>query len=635
MIYFLRFFFYGIIIALILLFSIITGIALYVMHHKVIDFSVLAHYDPGRPSIVLDERGIEWARFQLDIRDPISMQKMPQHLINAFVAAEDWHFFKHHGISWKGILRSILVNVYHGKKVQGASTITQQLVKLLFLDLEKTFSRKIKEQLYALLVEQQFSKEQILQTYLNHVYFGCGIYGVQAASKRFWNKDVSDLTIDQAATLGGIVRLPSYYCPLVYPLSAQKRRDSVLSKMKYLGFITENEYMTAVSNDITVEKNIQLCCAPYVKEYIRQLLEQRVGKQQLYSGGLVIKTTLSIDIQKSAEKILKKQITILRGNISDVDGGLISIDRKTGAIKALIGGYDFASSKFNRALQARRQMGSTFKPILYAAAVQSGKQFSDTKVDEPFFLEQNGKLWQPKNYNGKFVGEVTLAYALSHSNNIASIKTFLDVGSETIIMLAKKSGLSGPLYPYPSLALGCVDATLKEVAGMFNVFANNGMYVEPHIISWVKNQLGNKIIKVNIKKSHVMRPRISGQVSKVLSIGIERYQAMLGKTKDEWLQHEVICKTGTTNDSRTCWFTGSTPELTTAVYIGCDDNREMGKNVYPLRTAFPIWLELNKKIVCSKKHFSYDPSLRPLFIDEKTGEIVVSGSKKGIIEILI
>lgn len=181
------------------------------------------------------------------------------------------------------------------------------MVKLLFLDLEKTFSRKIKEQLYALLVEQQFSKEQILQTYLNHVYFGCGIYGVQAASKRFWNKDVSDLTIDQAATLGGIVRLPSYYCPLVYPLSAQKRRDSVLSKMKYLGFITENEYMTAVSNDITVEKNIQLCCAPYVKEYIRQLLEQRVGKQQLYSGGLVIKTTLSIDIQKSAEKILKNK----------------------------------------------------------------------------------------------------------------------------------------------------------------------------------------------------------------------------------------------------------------------------------------------------------------------------------------
>lgn len=632
----LRLVVYYSIISLVFLSSLVAGSLFYILHYKVVDFSVLENYNPGKPSIVLDDQGVEWTRFQLDRREPATLDAVPQQLINAFVAAEDWNFFKHAGISWKGIIRSIFVNIYHGRRMQGASTITQQLVKLLFLNSQKVFSRKLQEQLYAVLVEQQFSKEQILQIYLNHIYFGCGIYGVQAASQRFWNKKVQDLTVDEAATLAGIVCSPAYYCPLLYPLSAQKRRNSVLNKMKLLGFITENAYKELSTKPITVKDQSVACCAPHVREYVRQTVEHMVGKQQLYAGGLTIKTTLNQDIQKKAERYFKQQLQILKKNLGpDIDGGLITIEVKTGDIKALIGGYDFTASKFNRALQARRQIGSTFKPLLYAAAIQQGKKFCDTAVDEPLQLEQAGRIWSPHNFNNRFVGQATLAYALSHSNNIISIKTLLEIGAQPVIALAEKTHLSGPFYPYPSLALGCVDATLKEVVGMFNIFANNGMYVEPQLIAWIKDEWGNTLVKNRPMPERVMSSTISSKVAKVLGHSMERFRKMFGYNPERWLACESICKTGTTNDSRTCWFTGSTPALTTALYVGCDDNRSMGSHVYPLTTAFPIWFSLNKAIVCDEKTFAYDPNLQEIIIDERTGQQLADSSLENAVKIFI
>lgn len=615
--------------------ALIAGSFFYIIHYKVIDFSVLEHYDPGKPSIVLDDQGIEWTRFQLDRREPVSLDAIPSHLINAFIAAEDWNFFKHSGISWRGIARSIFVNLYYGRRMQGASTITQQLVKLLFLHSEKTFSRKLQEQLYALLVEQQFSKEQILHIYLNHIYFGCGIYGVQAASQRFWSKNVQELTIDEAATLASIVCCPAFYCPLTHPLSAQKRRNGVLNKMKALGYITDEQYQALSKKTLLLKEQLPTTCAPYVREYVRQTIEQMVGRQQLYSGGLTIKTTLNSDLQTKAERYFNQQIKQLRSTLlPDIDGGLISIEVKTGYIKALVGGYDFATSKFNRALQACRQIGSTFKPLLYAAALQQGRHFYDTAIDEPISVEHAGKIWSPHNFNHRFIGQATLAYALSHSNNIISVKTLLDIGTAPVIALAHKAHLSGPLYPYPSLALGCVDATLKEVVGMFNIFANNGVYVEPQLISWVKDRWGNKIFKSSVIQEHVMNARTAGQVAKVMRLSMERYKKMFG-AHSRWLLCEAICKTGTTNDSRTCWFTGSTPNFTTAVYIGCDDNRSMGANVYPLSTAFPIWLSLNKTLPCIETTFVYDPSLQEIIIDELTGQQLADVSDERMIRIFI
>jgi len=609
------------------------GALFFVIHNHTIDFSILSQYTAGRPSLLFDDEGNEWGRFQLDRRDPVDGARLPQHLINAFIAAEDWDFFTHHGISWKGIIRSIAVNIYQGRKAQGASTITQQLVKLLFFDSKKTFTRKVKEQLYAVLVECQLTKEQILYTYLNHVCFGCGIYGVEAASQRFWSKHAHEISLDEAATLAGIIRSPARYCPLVYPLSAQKRRDVILAKMKHLHFITEQEYETALVQPVeTKDKNCDTF-APHIKEMLRIQLESIVGKTALYSGSLHIQTTINKKMQEAAQESFKTEMTKLRKEFGDeLDGGMIVLDRKTGEIKALVGGFDFVVSKFNRAMQARRQIGSILKPLIYTAAIEQGMTFADTEVDEPTEWSHNNTVWAPKNYNKKFNGTITLAYALSHSNNIVSIKTLLKVSAQSVINLAKKCRIRSNFHTYPSLALGCVDTTLCEGAGMFNVFANDGVYVEPYLLSWVKDRWGTRIYKAVTESERIIDSRIVGQVKAILCLGLQRVKKMY--SAQNWIKSEAMSKTGTTNDSRTCWFIGSTPTLTTAVYVGFDDNRSMGNNVYPIRTAFPIWLAFNRVIESTEKTFSYDPSLQKKVIDERTGLPCELG-KPGAISILV
>jgi len=605
------------------------GALFFILHNYAINFFSLSHYNSQKPSLLLDDIGNEWGRFQLDKKNPVEGALLPQHVVNAFIAAEDWNFFSHNGISWKGIIRSIVVNLYRGRRAQGASTITQQLVKLLFFDSQKTFTRKIKEQVYALIVEAQFSKDHILQTYLNHVCFGCGIYGVEAASQRFWSKHTSDISIDEAATLAGIICSPTRYCPLLYPLSAEKRRNSVLRKMLHLGFITDQEYIHHSEKPIEIIKSIHENCAPHYKEMIRSVLENSIGKTALYTQGLSVKTTINRQMQQKACEVFTTEISNLRKQLgNDLDGGMIVIDRRTGEIKALVGGYDFTVSKFNRATQAKRQIGSTFKPLIYAQAVASGMKCSDTEIDEPLEIRYNNSVWTPKNYNKKFNGMITLAYALSHSNNIVSIKTFLRLNAQELVTLAKKCRLQGISHSYPSLALGCVDATLIEVAGMFNIFANDGVYIAPHIISWVKDQWGTRIYKPVIEQERVLSSCITGQIASVLRLGIERVRYLY--KPQEWITTEAISKTGTTNDSRTCWFVGSTPSLTTAVYVGFDDNRPMGDGVYPVKTAFPIWLAFNRQIPSPEKYFSYDSSLSTVTINEKTGELCNPGTPGAI-----
>ncbi len=597
--------------------SFLLGMTFFVFNQKVVDLSVLEHYNPGRPTILLDDEGKEWARFQLDRRDPITIDRMPKHLIHAFLAAEDHAFFSHSGISWKGIVRSTLANLYHGKIVQGASTITQQLVKLLFFDSQKTFSRKIKEQFYSVIVEQQFTKEQILETYLNHVYFGSGIYGVQSASQRFWGIPAEKLSVDQSATLAAIVRSPAHYSPLLSPVASQRRRNVILNSMMRMQYISDAEYAQKKNLPLILNPQHSDECAPHLKETLRQYLEDTIGRQNLYSSGLVVQTTINQTMQQQAQKAFSSQFVKMKKNLNEaVDGGLISVEVQTGAVKAMVGGVDFAFSKFNRAWQAHRQMGSIFKPIIYAAAIEQGATFADTEVDEQFELVYNNQLWAPQNSTRQFEGTMTLARALSYSNNIVSVKTLLKVGCERVKELGEKCHIPG-LQPYPSLALGCVDITLKEAAGFFNVFANGGVYVEPHLIAWIKDEWGNKIFKYKNKSESVISPRVSSQVAKVLGIGMDR---MRTRMSDAWIDSEAIGKTGTTNECRTCWFCGSTPTVTTAVYVGCDDNRSLGQAIYARRTAFPIWFGLHKTISSAKKKFSYDSSLKEVIVDSRTGQ---------------
>lgn len=598
----------------------VLGLLFCLQNNLWVDFSVLENYNPGKPSILLDDAGQEWARFEMDRRQIVSLKVVPKHLIDAFLVSEDRDFFKHVGVSWKGILRSILVNIKHGRIVQGASTITQQLVKLLFFDSRRTFKRKIKEQLVALLVERQFTKEQILETYLNHVYFGCGIYGVEAAAKRFFGKTVSDLTICESATLASIVKSPGQYCPLLCPLSAQTRRNLVLQQIAKQKIIDQETCQLLVSEPLKVCEPEKDQLAPHLKEAIRQFLEHQFGKYALYHEGLIIKTTLNAQSQRLAQIEFGKQFLKLKKELgATVDGALISMDTKSGAIKALIGGTDFNNSKFDRALQARRQMGSIFKPIVYSAALQAGYNFMHTEIDEPVEVAFGGQLWRPRNNNRKFAGSMTLARALSISNNVIAVKTLVLAGCDKVAKLAEDFNLPGPICAYPSLALGCIDVTLKEASGVFNVFANNGIYVEPHYLQWVKDQWGTKIWRHTDVNKRVLPTNISNQVTKVLGIGMDRFIAKFGGQK---LLAESIGKTGTTNDSRTCWFAGATPSLTTVLYLGKDDNSPLGHDIYPIWTLFPIWLGLYQKLVKTPEQFVYDPALTEVSVDAVTGNKV-------------
>lgn len=592
------------------------GALTYILHAKFIDLSPLQQESKGKATVLLDEEGREWARFQLDKRKFVSLECMPDHLINAFLAAEDRNFFQHPGISIRGIIRSMLVNLYRGRKVQGASTITQQLVRLLFFDAAKTFRRKIKEQLYSILIERQCSKEQILETYLNNVYFGYGIYGVQAASQRFWGKDVGDVTEDEAALLAAIMRSPQHYCPIHAPLSSEKRRNLILRIMCDLGMISPEVRDKALEKEVVIQAVEQNSIAPHLKESIRMFLEELAGKEQLYAGGLVVQTTLNIEIQKESEKAFEEHVSKLKEKLHQgIDGGLVSMEPSSGEIKALVGGYNFKTSKFNRALQAYRQIGSVFKVFVYAAALEQGASFCDVEVDEPFEMPEY--KWRPENNTKQYIGPITRACALSYSNNIVTIKTLLRTGVENVIDLAKRCRISRYMPPYPSLSLGCVDVTLLETLGTFNVFVNNGKYVEPHYIKWVKNNVGDKIYKTFVNKEQAIDPLIAGQVARVLSFAMKRLQRVIGA---KWFGSEAFGKTGTTNDSRTCWFCGATPDLTTAIYLGCDNNQSLGNKIYASKTAFPIWFNIQSSIAKKKTTFYYDPRLKDVYINWKTGK---------------
>lgn len=602
---------------------IIAGAFVNLWNNQKVDFSIL-EYSPGKPSILLDDEGKEWARFELDRREFTKFEQIPKHLIQAFIAAEDRDFFKHTGISPKGILRSIFINLRSGGIVQGASTITQQLVKLLYFDSKRTFKRKIKEQCFALLVERQFSKEQILELYLNHIYFGCGIYGVEAASQRFFGKAVSEISIGQAAVLASVVKSPANYCPLLCPLSAQKRRDLILGLMLQMNFITKEECDKQRAIELKIHSVDKKNIAPHLKETIRLFLEEKFGKEKVYRGGLVIQTTINSKMQDIAQQEFKKQFEKVKKEISsNADGALITIESKTGQIKALVGGFNFSNSKFNRALQAKRQVGSTFKPLVYAAALQNGVNLYDTDIDEP--IEING--WKPNNNTRQFYGKMTLAKALSYSNNTIAVKTLLKAGCQNVIDLAKKFRFSAALKLYPSLALGCLDATLKESVAAFNVFVNNGTYVEPYYLKWIKDEWGTKICKFEPETEQVLSPIISSQIAKVLSLGMSRY---IDRMDDKTFACASMGKTGTTNDSRTCWFCGATPTLTTSIYVGCDNNNSMGQNIYAVKTAFPIWFKMHQQIKPEKTTFSYDSRLKEACIDWVNGHITYPGSPNAV-----
>lgn len=610
------------------------GAFFYLFNHNWVDFSKLQNYDPGKPSIVLDNDNNVLFRFQLEKKDPINYQNVPNILVKAFIAAEDWNFFSHCGISFRGIIRSLLVNFYHGRIIQGASTITQQVAKLMFLSHERTIIRKVKDIFLSFQLERQFTKKQIMQLYLNNVYFGRGIYGIQTACQRFWNKPIKQINLHEAATLAAIAKSAFLYSPLNAPLSSKKRRNVVLRKMSKLGFISKAELNIAINEQLVVKDKVSGDpILLYIQEWIRSWAEKKWGKDSLYKKELKIKITIDIEKQKLASKIFKNKIEETRKKTNDkLNGGLISIESSTGKIKALIGGFDFNESQYNRALQSKRQIGSSFKPFLYAAALKTGIDMDYLMVDEPIEMEQGGKTWKPKNWHGRFDGQMTLLKALTLSNNIIAIKILLHLGYEHVIKWARNFQIKSDLKPYPSLALGTAEMTVEDLAGSFNVFANNGKYVKPYLIEWVKDSWGKKLWETKIKRIKVLDSITNSKMINALSYRIKRAKNIL--QYKYWIDAEAIGKTGSTNEATSTWFVGSTPELTTCVYIGNDDNSPLGKHIFASSTVFPIWLNFNIGLHFNRKLFYIDPNLKEVTINWNNGKETKELYKTSTVKIL-
>ncbi len=597
------------------------GVFFYLFEREWVDFSSLEYYDPGKPSIVLDDQNKELFRFALDKREPITYDKLPDVLIKAFVAAEDWKFFSHCGISFKGIIRSFFVNLWHRRVVQGASTITQQLARGLFLTTKRTFLRKIQEIFLSFQLERHFTKEQILEFYLNNVYCGRGIYGIEAACRRFWNKSVLDITLDEAATLASVTRSALFYSPLNAPERSKMRRNIVLRSMQKLGFINKEECEDAIAKDLIIKDFIPgNPVRLYIQEWIRTWAENKWGKDALYQKGMKIKININDDMQEKAEKVFCEKIEEIRKDIDDqLNGGMIAIESTTGKIKAIIGGYDFAESQYNRVFQASRQIGSTFKPFLYTSALKAGLNFDDLMVDEPYVLEvSEGNFWKPRNWTRRFDGEMTLLRALTLSNNVIAAKVFQKVGADFVLECARKFGFHRELKPYPSTALGTAEVTVEELAASFNVFANCGIYIKPYLVEWVKDEWGSKIWEYEKVKRRVLDSKTNSKMVNALSHRIKRAKIILNPKK--WINAEAIGKTGATNEATSSWFIGSTPELTSCVYIGRDDNKPLGEHVFASKLVFPVWLEFNKSLNFTKKHFYIDPDLHEVAIDWFTGQ---------------
>lgn len=558
-------------------------------------------YRPAVISTVYDVRGQPIGEFYHQRRIVVPLDRMPPHVIQALLAAEDSRFFAHGGVDVFAIMRAVFSNLRRRAVREGASTITQQLVRGFFLTPERTLGRKIREAILAYRVEKNHTKEEILYLYLNQVYFGHGNYGIEAASRDYFGKGVDQLSLAEAALLAGLPRSPSRNSPYRDFFAATKRQRYVLRRMLQEKFINEAAYQEALQTPVRLSPapalNSQI--APYFVEYVRRVIGDRYGFGPLLQGGLQIYTTLDGDVQLAAQKALREGLNEIRLRVrkksrtpprdaqGEVEGALLAMDPRTGMVRALVGGYDFYQSQFNRALQAKRQPGSAFKPIIYSAALEAGYSELSIVPDAPLvFRMAPGKFWRPQNYDNRFVGPVTLRSALAHSLNSVAIRLAQRVGLERVIQQARKLGIESPLEKNLSLALGSASVSLLEMIRAFGVFAGGGNLAEPLFILKVTDRYGNVLEESEPTSKAVLSPEIAyvltDMLKNVVQSGTARAAAKLGPN--------VAGKTGTTSDFRDGWFIGYTPEFVAGVWVGYDDHRPLGDKETGANTALPIWL---------------------------------------------
>jgi penicillin-binding protein 1A len=536
--------------------------------------ATLAHFEPSQTTKIYASNGKIIATLYRENRTFVPLRSVSPWMIKAALAIEDSNFYKHRGVDPKGVFRAIYTTWKTHDK-QGASTITMQLARNIFLTRDQTWKRKVKEALLAVEIEKSFTKNEILEMYLNQIYLGSGAYGVQAASSLYFNKRVKDLTPAQAAILAGLPQSPNEYSPLRNEAKARERAMEVLGRMRTVKYLDAQQYERAVRDLETMKffnKNrdeFQVLEVPYFTTYVIKELYKRFDEDTLYRGGFKVYTTVDLDMQKKAEKIVKQLVTADAEYLNVHSGALVCIENKTGYIKAMVGGLGWTKkNQFNRAWQARRQPGSSFKPIIYATALECGLTPDSVVPDSPITVGG----WSPKNSDGRFMGSIPLSVALQNSRNVVSVRLAQMVGLKRIIDFAHQCGIVEELPEFLSLSLGSCEIPPLQMAGAYTVFPNAGLKIPTSPIKMIKDADG-RIVEDNTvpaAKEVFSEPTAANMVDMMTRV------VSAGTATNAYMEkHEVAGKTGTTDSFRDAWFNGYTARYTTAVWVGNDDYSQM------------------------------------------------------------
>jgi penicillin-binding protein 1A len=702
----------------------------------------LENYQPAIITRIYDRNGIGFAEYSIQKRIVVAKRDMVPSLVQAVVATEDADFYHHGGINPKAIFRAALKDLIARKKVEGASTLTQQLAKQVFLTPAKDFRRKINEAFLAVDIEKNFTKDQIFELYANQVYLGHGAYGVEAASRLYFGKHAKELTVPEAALIAGMIRAPMYYSPITHMDHATARRNHVLRRMYEEHYINKQQFQQALNAPIVLGtyKEEAPRVGAYFSEEIRQYIERsdKFGVENLYQRGLKVYSTLDLRMQIAAETALQRGLrrwdrrrgfrkparnlvtegidptaykdpswsndayvpdklypavvmvvdkngvtarvgkdsmmlpsasfawtqhktmegTLKSGDIvyirldedakthakkwmldqlPQVQGAVVILDVKTGEVRALVGGYDFQMSKFNRAIQSRRQTGSSFKPFVYGAAFEKGLTPADTVFDEPVAIPVGNQIYSPKNYYGKYAGIVTIQRALELSINVPAVKTWMMVGANHVVDFAHRCGITSDIPRYPSTALGAAGVSPIEMAGAYNVFANLGVYVKPRMVRKIVDQTDRVLEEQLPELSEATQAQVAFELAHVMRGTIDRGTGYEAHT----LPPPLAGKTGTTNSYTDAWFLGFSPEYTIAVWTGYDDpSRSLGGGATGAEVALPIWIDIVKqldvqKLRTSRPEFDVPSGIVMAPMDLKSGRRGIGPCERVIMEAFI
>lgn len=499
-------------------------------------------------------------------RDKLAFNQIPDSVVQAFLAAEDRRFYRHNGVDYLSIGRAIATNLIARDVVEGGSTITQQLARIVFLNQEQTVWRKLQEAFLAQKIERQLSKQQVLERYLNLVYLGSGAYGVADAAWIYFSKPVDQLTLPEIATIAGLPPAPSIYSPLVNLDLALQRRNLVLGRMQEAGFITQEQAEKAASESLTLKPSLPKRLyseTPYFTSYVQQQLPNYISKEALELGGLTVETTLQYKWQKAAEKTIDQAIKVDGPAEGFSQAALVALDPRNGEIRAMVGGDDFSKSQFNRATQAQRQPGSSFKVVVYTTAIAAGFSPYQTYLDAPYTVDG----YQPQNYGKKYNGWMSLRDALTNSLNVVAVKLLIDVGFDPTIKMAHQMGIQSKLYPTYSLALGASEVNVLEMASAYGTIAAEGMHTAPHAIRRVTNAKGEILYSADFKTKRVLDKGTAAIMTWMLESVVQN-----GTGRPAQLGRPVAGKTGTSEQARDLWFVGYIPQLVVGVWLGNDDS---------------------------------------------------------------